>query len=181
MAHGRSIRRGGVYNRLAESVWTDPLDTSYSKQRGGRWNAPGNFGVLYLNRDRRTARLQVLHKLRGQPYGIEDLDEGEQHDLLEVLVTEHLWLDCVTARGLEAVGLPTTYPRDPNGRLVPHSSCRPIGKAAYDDGRTGIACRSAVTDASTTDEELAVFDREVRTSIRATGRQTFAEWFWETV
>jgi hypothetical protein len=57
------------------------------------------------------ARLQVQHKLRGQAYEVEDLDESEQHDLVEVEVAERDWLDCVTAGGLQAVGLPETYPR----------------------------------------------------------------------
>jgi RES domain-containing protein len=175
VAYGRTIRRGGSYNRLAEPSWADPLDTSYSRQRGGRWSPPGSFGVLYLNRDLRTARLQVQHKLRGHPYGVEDLDESEQHDLANVEVAERAWLDCLTVPGLEAVGLPPTYPRHANGRPVRHADCQPIGRAAFDDGRPGIACRSA---ASLTDEELAVFDRDADTGVSMTGRQPFADWFW---
>lgn len=178
MAYGLAIRRGGSYNRLAEPSWADPLDTSYSRLSGGRWNAPGGFGVLYLNRDVRTARLQVQHKLSGQPYGVEDLDESEQHDLVSVEVAERDWLDCVTVPGLEAVGLPATYPRHRNGLLVRHANCRPIGQSAFDDGAPGIACRSAATGASSTDEELGVFDRDANSSVRMTGREPFAEWFW---
>jgi RES domain-containing protein len=178
VAYGRTIRRGGSYNRLAEPPWADPLDTSYSTQRGGRWNPPDTFGVLYLNRDLRVARLQVQHKLRGHPYGVEDLDEAEQHDLVSVEVAERDWVDCVTVPGFEAVGLPTTYPRHRNGRPVRHVDCQPIGGAAFDDGRPGIACRSAATGAAPTDEELAVFDQDVDTGVRMSGRQPFAEWFW---
>lgn len=178
MAFGRTIRRGGAYNRLAEPWWVDPLDTGYSKQRGGRWNAPGSFGVLYLNRDLRMARLQVQHKLRGQPYGVEDLDEDEQHDLVSVEVGEREWLDCIAAAGLEAVGLPPTYPRHANGRPVRHETCRPIGQAGLDDGLPGSACRSAARGATSSDEELAVFDRDVGPEVRITDRQPFAEWFW---
>jgi RES domain len=177
VAYGRAIRRGGSYNRLAEPSWAAPLDTSYSKQRGGRWNPPGSFGVLYLNRDVRTARLQVQYQLRGHPYGVEDLDESEQHDLVSVDVDEREWLDRVTAPGLEAVGLPTTYPRHTNGRAVRHQTCQPIGQAAFDDGHPGIVCRSAAVDATASDEELAVFDRNAA-AIRMTDRQPFAEWFW---
>jgi hypothetical protein len=178
VAYGRTIRRDGSYNRLAEPSWADPLDTSYSRQRGGRWNAPGSFGVLYLNRNLRVARLQVQHKLRGHPYGVEDLDEAEQHDLISLEVAERDWLDCVTIPGLEAVGLPATYPRHANGRPVRHADSQPIGGAAFDDGRPGIACRSAVTGALPTDEELAVFDRDADNGVGMTGRQPFAEWFW---
>ena len=177
MTYGRAIRRGGSYNRLAEPSWTDPLDTSYSKQRGGRWNPPGSFGVLYLNRDLRMARLQVQHKLRGHPYGVEDLDESEQHDLVAVEVAERDWLDCVTVPGLDAVGLPATYPRHANGRPVRQETCRPIGQAAFDDCGPGIACRSVAVDAAASDEELAVFDRD-SAAVRITERHPFAEWFW---
>jgi hypothetical protein len=177
VAYGRTIRRGGGYNRLAEPSWDDPLDTTYSKERGGRWNPPRIFGVLYLNRDLRTARLQVQHKLRGQPYGVEDLDADEQHDLVTVDVDERAWLDCITDAGLEAVSLPRSYPRHANGRPVRHETCQPIGRAAYDGGRPGIACRSAAADATSVDEELAVFDRDAA-AVRMLGRQPFSEWFW---
>jgi RES domain len=178
VAHGRTVGRGGSYNRLAEPSWANPLDTSYSRQRGGRWNPPSSFGALYLNRDLRMARLQVLHKLSGHPYGVEDLDEAEQHDLVDVEVAERAWLDCLTVAGLESVGLPDTYPRHRNGRPVRHATCQPVGQAAFDDGRPGIACRSAATGASSADEELGVFDREVDTSVQMTDRHPFAEWFW---
>jgi hypothetical protein len=178
VAYGRTIRRSGSYNRLAEPSWSDPLDTSYSRLSGGRWNTAESFGVLYLNRDVRMARLQVQHKLSGQPYGVEDLDESEQHDLVDVEVAERNWLDCVTAAGLESVGLPVTYPRHRNGRPVRRADCQPVGQAAFDEGRPGIACRSAATGASRTDEELGVFDRDVETSVQMTGRHPFAEWFW---
>ena len=178
MAYGLTIRRGDSYNRLAEPAWADPLDTSYSRERGGRWNSPGSFGVLYLNRDLRMACRQVQHRLRGQPYGVEDLDESEQHDLVSVDIVERGWLDCITAAGLDAVGLPPTYPRHGNGRPVRHESCQAVGQAAYDDDRPGVACRSAVADASPTDEELAVFDRGADLGVQMTGRQPFADWFW---
>jgi hypothetical protein len=178
VAYGRTVRRGGSYNRLAEPSWANPLDTSYSRQRGGRWNPPGSFGALYLNGDLRLARLQVLHKLSGHPYGVEDLDENEQHDLVDVEVAQREWLDCVTVAGLESVGLPDTYPRHRNGRAVRHVTCQPVGQAAFDDQRPGIACRSAAPDALTTDEELGVFDREVDATVQMTGRHPFAEWFW---
>lgn len=180
MACGRAVRRGGSYNRLADPSWTDPLDTSYSRVRGGRWNPPGSFGVLYLNRDLRMARLQVQHKLRGHPYGVEDLDESEQHDLIDVEVPERDWLDCVGDQGLEAMGLPASYPRHADGREVEHAECRPVGEAAFDDGQPGVACRSAAEGATPNDEELAVFDRGEGTGVEKTDRRPFGEWFWGT-
>lgn len=178
MAYGRTVRRGGAYNRLAEPSWTDPLDTSHSKGRGGRWNPPGTFGALYLNRDVRMARLQVEHKLAGHPYGLEDLDETEQHDLIDVEVLEQVWLDCVGVAGLKAVGLPMSYPSHPDGSPVLHAECQPIGKAAFDYGMPGVACRSAARGATTDDEELAVFARGGRLNVTMTGRRPFSDWFW---
>ena len=176
MAYGRSIKRGGDdYNRLAEPGWKNPLDTSYSL-RGGRWNAPASFPALYLNRGVRVARLQVQHKLAGQPYGVEDLDDSEQHDLVELVVPERRdWLDCVTARGLDALDLPPTYPRHRNGRRVSHATCQLIGAAAQEADRPGVACRSAASSEAV-DEELAAFDSE---GITAGRRLSFAEWYWQ--
>jgi hypothetical protein len=178
MAYGHAIRRGGSYNRLADPSWADPLDTSYSKKHGGRWNPSGEFGVLYLNRGLRMARLQVQHKLKGQPYGVEDLDEAEQHDLVSVEVVERDWLDCVTGSGLVAVGLPATYPRHPNGRPVRQTNCQAVGRGAFVGGRPGVACRSAADGATPTDEELGIFDSGADTGVRMIGRQPFTEWFW---
>src|SRR4051812_20238483 len=139
MAYGRSIRRGGSgdYNRLAQPEWSDPLDSSFSETHGGRWNAPGAFPVLYLNGTERVARLQVLHKLAGQPYGPEDLDPGEQHQLVRVDVPEHDYLDAVTDGGLRAIGLPAAYPREADGSDVGWERCQPVGQAAWDDGSPG--------------------------------------------
>jgi RES domain len=178
VAYGKTVRRGGSYNRLAEPAWTDPLDTSYSKARGGRWNPPGAFGALYLNRDIRVARLRVEHALAGHPYGVEDLDEAELHDLVDLEVPEQAWLDCVSDGGLKAVGLPVSYPRHPDGRAVEHSECQPVGQAAFDEGQPGVACRSAAGGATLADEELAMFVRAGRLKVTMTGRRPFADWFW---
>ena len=172
MAYGRTARRGGAYNRLAEVAWADPLDISFARDRGGRWNEPGSYGALYLNRSVELARAQARHKLAGQPYGIEDLDESEQHDLVEVDVPRGDHLDCVTDAGLQAVGLPVTYPR-----AVGHAECRPVGAAARAAGRPGVACRSAAPGAPARDEELAVFDTAAA-GVVMTGRRAFADWYW---
>jgi RES domain-containing protein len=176
VAYGQTVRRGGACNRLVEPHWADPLDTSFSKQHGGRWNAPGSFGVLYLNLSERMARVQVEHKLAGHPYAAEDLDPAEQHDLVEVDVAETDALDLVSDEGLQAVGLPVSYPVDADGRPVEHEQCHPVGRAAYDEPLPAIACRSAAAGAARGDEELAVFDRDAGIVTR-TGRRPFADWY----
>lgn len=176
MAYGQTVRRGGACNRLAEPHWEDPLDTGFSKQHGGRWNAPGSYGVLHLNMTEQVARIQVEHKLVGHPYDIEDLDPSAQHDLVEVDVAETDALDLVSDTGLQAVGLPVGYPLDADGRPVPHERCRPIGQAAYDEQLSALACRSAAAGTGPSDEELAVFDRDVGI-VTQTGRRPFADWY----
>jgi hypothetical protein len=39
----------GVWLRLAEPEWEDPLDPSFAAFQGGRWNAPGSYPALYRN------------------------------------------------------------------------------------------------------------------------------------
>jgi hypothetical protein len=177
--HGRTVHRRGRYYRLVEPDWPDPLDSTFSQDAGGRWNAPGAFPVLYLNDTVATARLQVLHKLAGLPYGPEDLNSDEQHDLVSVDVPDGGYLDCITDDGLELLGLPTSYPRHGNGRPVSHATCQPIGQQAWDDGLPGIACRSAATGATRTNEELALFDRGQQPRPAATDRAAFADWWWD--
>jgi hypothetical protein len=177
VSFGLRVGRGGAYFRLADPGWEDPLETSYSRAAGGRWNMPGTFGVLSLNATVPMARLQVAHKLAGQPYAVEDLDESEQHDLVSVAVPEGDHLDCVSDEGLAAVGLPASYPLDPAGVSVGWETCRPIGQAAYSDGAPRIACRSAVAGATAQDEELGVFDREAA-NVAITDRRPFADWYW---
>ena len=45
------VPRGGVYVRVADPDWDDPLSGEFAKARGGRWNAPGAFPVVYLSGD----------------------------------------------------------------------------------------------------------------------------------
>jgi hypothetical protein len=178
MAYGETVRRGGgEYNRLAEPAWSDPLDISFSRAAGGRWNQPGSYGVLYLNLGVTVARAQADDRLAGLPYGVEDLDESEQHDLVDVQVRDDEYLDCVTDNGLDVVGLPRSYPRHPDGSAVGHHECWPVGAAARAGGRAGVACRSAVGGAPDDAEELAVFDTHAG-SVRQTGRRSFADWYY---
>jgi len=68
-----------------------------------------------------------------------------------------------------------SYPRHPNGRPVTHATCQPVGAAAHNADRPGVACRSAASNEST-DEELAVLDPEAIATMR---RLPFAEWYWQ--
>jgi hypothetical protein len=170
----RHVRRSGTYVRVADPSWENPLDAEYSRGSGGRWNAPGSFGVVYLNKSLEVARAQVRHKL--EPRGIhpEDLSPERGPVLVHTEVPEKTYVDAVSDPGLRSLGLPTTYPFDRAGSEVPHAVCQPIGQSAHDEGEPGIACRSAAAQPSP-GEELAYFSGERLTPIH---REPWTEWFW---
>ena len=172
----RHVVRSGRYLRVADPDWDDPLSGEHARHRGGRWNAPGGFGVVYLNASLGVARAQVRHKL--EPRGIrpEDLAPGRGPVLVSTEVPTARYLDAVTDRGLASLGLPTTYPLDVQGKLIPHATCQPLGQQAWNAGEPGIACRSAAGTAPPGGEELAFFTRRRRLPVRNT--KPFADWYW---
>jgi len=169
------VTRGGVYVRVADPDWDDRLSGEFAKARGGRWNAPGSFPVVYLNGDERVARANVLQRFAGLPYGPEDLEPSAAPVLVSALVPEDDFVDVVSEAGCVAVGLPATYPADDDGAPVSHEACRPVGRAAWDAGLPGIACRSAAPAAPPGGEELARFGRgEALTPLQV---RRFLDWF----
>lgn len=171
----RHVRRGGRYLRVADPGWHDPLSGDYARERGGRWNPPDSFGVVYLNATVDVARAQVRHKL--EPRGIqpEDLDPDAGPLLVHTDVPEDSYVDAVTSDGLQSLGLPDTYPLDERGAIVDHATCRPLGSRAWDSGEPGIACRSAARGAPPLGEELAFF---ARTVLVAWHTDRFLDWYW---
>jgi hypothetical protein len=171
----RHIRRGGEYLRVADPTWRNPLSAEYARERGGRWNPPRSFGVVYLNASVSVARAQVRDKL--EPRGIrpEDLQPGEGPVLVQMTVPREDYVDAISDPGLETLGLPSTCPVDENDVLIPHSVCQPIGLRAWEGGESGIACRSAASSAPTDGEELAFFARRF---LKAERTEDFADWYW---
>jgi RES domain len=167
----RTIRRGGPYLRVADPGWDDPLDGRFAAERGGRWNPPESFPVVYLCRSIEVARANVYRKLEGQPYGPEDLLPQNGPVLVRTRVPEARYLNAVTDAGLRDLGLPRTYPLDSRRRPVPWRRCQPIGLRARETGLPGIAARSAATAG----EELAYFGprKLARGAVRP-----FDDWFW---
>jgi hypothetical protein len=169
------ITRGGVYVRVADPDWDDPLSGEVAKARGGRWNAPGSFPVVYLNGDERVARANLLQRFAGLPYGPEDLEPSAAPVLVSAGVPEDDFVDVVSEAGCVAAGLPATYPVDADVSPVPHEVCQPVGQAAWDAGLPGIACRSAAPAAPPGGEELARFGRgEPLTPLEV---RRFLDWF----
>lgn len=171
----RHVRRGGQYLRIADPGWRRPLSPEHARKRGGRWNPPGSFGVVYLNASLDVARAQVRHRL--EPRGIrpEDLEPDQGPLLVHADVPNDQYVDAVTDAGLTALGLPVSYPRDDRGEPIPHAGCQPIGQRAWDAGERGIACRSGAETAPPAGEELAFFARQ---GLARQKTERFADWYW---
>ncbi|MEA1902049.1 MAG: hypothetical protein U9N56_00825 [Actinomycetota bacterium] len=132
--------------------------------------------MIYFNGTVQLARLCVSHKLRDQPYGPEDVDPQTGDVLATVDLPTQEYVDVVTDGGCLAAGLPTSYPMDDKGRVIPHQTCRPIGVEAWRTDEHGIACRRATVGAVPDDEELAWFQRgSALTPDRTVG---FTNWFF---
>jgi hypothetical protein len=170
----RHIERGGRYLRVADPSWEEPLSGQYARRRGGRWNRPGGFDVVYLNASVDVARAQVRRKLAPLGIGPEDLEPARGPSLVHTDVPRGRYVDAVTERGLRSLGLAASYPLDLAGETVAHSVCQRIGEEAQQAGEPGIACRSAVA-APSPGEELAYLARR---SLRVKRTHSFSEWFW---
>lgn len=118
----RRLQRGGRLLRVADSDWEDPLDGRDTAERGGRWNPRGSFPVVYLCASLAVARANVFRTLTGLPYGPEDLESERGPVLVEAEVPEDPYVDAVTRRGLESLGLPSTYPRTASGSSRSHAA-----------------------------------------------------------
>lgn len=111
---------GGRYYRVADPDRADPLDPTFaSALRGRPWNPPGPARI-YVNHDVATARANVAKRFAGLPYGPEDLNPAAAPLLIGVGVPSGEAADAYTDAGLAAAGLPTSYPYDSDGRLIPH-------------------------------------------------------------
>lgn len=172
----RYLARGGEYHRVCKPEWSDCSDTRHSL-RGGRWNPPGSFEVLYLNRTERTAALQALANFRGEAHSLLDLRPERRPELQGFEVAEGEFVDAVGSEGLVEIGLPADYPAGHEGGSA-WPVCQGIGSAAHAAGAAGIACRSACAGADPArDEELALFVTERRPPATPLRRRAFAEWF----
>lgn len=169
---------GHEWLRICEASWADPLDDSFAKTHGGRWNPSGSWRTLYLHEDLVTARVNLGRFIAGWPYEPEDLDDiTGPHLAVATLPTEQIVADVHTPQGVAAVGLPPTYPTDAAGDLVPHGSCQAVGEQVHAAGLRGLRCRSAQTPHGG-GRELAWFPATSRSRARLVRRERFTEWFY---
>jgi RES domain-containing protein len=171
----RHVERGGLHFRVCDPSWADPLDTSFAKDHGGRWNPAGTFGVLYLGATISVAAGNARRVYEGEIATLFDLLPDQRPDLQVALMASMRVVDAATEAGLRSLHLPLTYPIG-----VPWEPCRLIGQRAYRRNENGIACRSADATERTNivveGEELFVFDHAVRYVTRME-RLPFAQWY----
>lgn len=130
--------------RVADPLWTDPLDPSFAAATGGRWNPPGSFPVLYLNADVGTARLQIDRIVADQPFTADDLDDDAYLLVAATLPRGQTCAEAVSRAGLKSVGLPPSYPLNAAGALVERGVCQPVGTEVHAAGLRGVWCVSAL-------------------------------------
>jgi RES domain-containing protein len=175
----RRLPNAKHWYRGANESWDDPLDPTFAQRHGGRWNPPGSFLALYLNEDIETARSQIIRMLDGYPVHPDDLDEFEAPYVLitATLPSRQVVADAVTDVGLDGLELPTTYPLDTEGVVVPRSVCQPIGAKVMGTGLRGVHTRSAATPDGT-GRELAWFPARPSSKATPDGPPTPFHTWW---
>lgn len=162
--------------RVADEKWDNPLDPGFAQGFGGRWNPPNSYPTLYLNEDLHTARAQIARLLDGSPVRPDDLDPPYVL-ITATLPSRQVVADAVTDIGLDALGLPNTYPVDPDGNAIPHPRCQPIGTAVKDNNLRGVHTRSAAT-LDGTGRELAWFPARASSKATEIGDPlSFSDWW----
>lgn len=164
--------------RVARQNWKDPLDPDFARRRGGRWNPPGTFPVLYFNEDFETARLNLQGFVAAMPYVPEDLREDNGPVLVGVrLPARQTVCDAHTDEGLRAARLPKTYPRDADGKIIEHERCQTVGVYVRALDLNGVRARSARMRERMC-RELAWFPTSQRHAARRVHTLPFHIWYW---
>ncbi len=130
----------GTLFRVIPHTAVDPLGTNFAQERGGRWNPPNSFPVLYAFTNRALAREYAQSQLA---QGVLTLDEAQPEALSDLLVLTCDYprlVDAASDAGLQALNLPTSYPV---GFIGTWAATQPIGLALYTVGNGGLVTRSA--------------------------------------
>lgn len=173
-----TLPNGHRWLSICDADWDDPLDPSYAARRGGRWNPPDSWRVLYLNEDLVTARLNLQRHLDETPFGPEDLAPASAPQVaVATLPRAQEVADVHTPAGVASVGLPADYPTDADGELVAHETCQTIGLQVRRAGLRGVRCRSARAPLGA-GREVAWFPATARSAAALVERLAFDDWFW---
>ncbi len=172
MTKWHTVQREGIYHRVIAPNWMDPADTSFSMQRGGRWNPRDEFGALYLNASLQVAAANARAQHAGRAIKLFDLLPRARPELVTFGISPVDVLDTCTPVGLKALGLLANFPFG-----IEWPPCQAIGRKAYHEGLSGIASRSnaEATATATVGEELALYDQTAGRKLKS--RRKFADWY----
>lgn len=162
-------RFNGVVYRSIPHSGTDPLDGSYARDNGGRWNPPGSFEVIYTSCSIKAAIAFLREHYRNESINPWEQPEEKQRDLYELLLDQDGLVDAISSEGLIGLGLPKSYPR-----RVSHSTTQPVGQRLYDEGHPGIWYRCAPDP---TEEEIALFRDHAQPIQVNSQSKRFGEWY----
>lgn len=164
--------------RIADRSWSNPLHPSFAEQHGGRWNTTGSFPTLYLNGDKVTARMNLRAFIAQWPYEPEDLRADTGPILVGAILPRRQQVcDTHSRAGVQAAGLPKTYPLDSKGELVSPQRCQRIGAAVKQQGLRGVlTCSAPSRDGA--GRELAWFPATNRSKTRQAQKLLFEDWYW---
>lgn len=142
----------GVYRHVSSQY--DALDSSGSLKAGGRWNPPGEYGVLYTALDEETAKAELERLAERQGLTLEDL---APRDLVSIGVTLSKVLDLTDEKILRQIGIS-------ENEIVGNdiSLCLEISRLAHRAGFEAILVPSATKRGSI----LAVFGDCLRPTSR---------------
>src|SRR5713226_410482 len=132
---------GRVFRCIPHSS-TEPLSTVSSLQYGGRWNSPESFPVLYTFLNRNLARTWVEARFNRDGVALTDAQPEILPDLLVLECDIEPLADLTSDAGLEAVGLPDTYPKGFETEAA-YGITRRIGTQIFNERAQGILTRSA--------------------------------------
>lgn len=166
------------WSRICDASWDDPLDPSFARVHGGRWNPPGSWPTLYLNEDVVTARLNLTAFIADWPYEPEDLDDDTgPHLAIARLPRNQRVADLHSPAALAAAGLSASYPLERTGEQVTRDTCQVIGEQVHAAGLRGIRCRSAQAPHGA-GREVVWFPATARSRAHLVVRKAYTEWFW---
>jgi len=163
--------------RYIPHAGSDPMDGRHSMTRGGRWNAPGSFPVVYTNCSIDVAIVNLWRQFRsevGQPW---EVAEEKQADLYEIDLDQPGLIDVVSPGGIAGIGLPAAYPD-----AAPRSLTQRIGRRLHQERRPGVWCISAALRSG---REIALFTDYCAPGTVRRPPKRLREWFpvpdeWKT-
>ena len=134
-----------VWLRVAARNSVNPLDPAWAAMQGGRWNPPNACPTLCLTADVRTAQLRIERLCEDMPFSPEDPSDDAYTLVLLRLPTPQRAADAVSAQGLAALGLPSSYPLGSDGKVIDRAECQEMGKHVRELRLNGVWCRSAAS------------------------------------